>query len=108
MNAQLSKEVRILVVTSRFHTLRSLFYFEQVFGNQYEIAVHGVRTTYSDTEKISMHEMMSAYKSVNTLGIFNQESPLDDQDILLKIFQHHTLYQNRYDLIRKFLKIAES
>ncbi|MEZ8826557.1 YdcF family protein [Vibrio amylolyticus] len=95
---------KILVVTSCFHVIRSLFFFKQIFGEDFLIASHGVKTCTGSIDTVSAEEMVKEYNSVQSLNIFNQETPQDDQDILLKLLQNHDLYKNRYDLIRMFLK----
>lgn len=103
-NKLIFEGIKILIVTSRFHTMRSLFYFEQLFGKGAIFAAHGVKTaTSASLEKLSVHELISQYNASHSLGIFEQNEVQDDQDVLLKLFENHALYKNRYDLIREFL-----
>ncbi|MDC9701248.1 MAG: YdcF family protein [Alphaproteobacteria bacterium] len=99
---------RILIVTSRFHILRALYYFRTVFRSSgcTSVAAKGISTINHSLLQQSAHEIMTQHLSVSTLGIFDlpEGALMDEQDMLLKLFQKHKLYQNRYDLLRKYLR----
>tara|TARA_B100000035_G_scaffold137365_1_gene117087 strand:+ start:343 stop:585 length:243 start_codon:yes stop_codon:yes gene_type:complete len=46
------------------------------------------------------HALLSAEKEIQFMY------PIDDQAILLKLFKNHDLYQKRYDILERYLKIA--
>lgn len=54
------------------------------------------------------HELISEYRADTRLGIFDSHphNPIDDQAFLLKLFKNHDLYQKRYDILERYLKIA--
>lgn len=99
---------KILIFTSRFHTPRALQYFKQIFNTNriFAIATYGIATSDHDLKKLSAHELISEYQAFSTLNIFELHSnnPIDDQAILLKLFKNHHLYQNRFDILERYLK----
>ena len=97
------EEANILIVTSRFHTMRALAYFKEIFPQSSSIAALGITTIEGNAEKILAHELASQYEATESLGIFDQDIKLTDQEMMLKLFMHHDFYKNRYDLLRKFL-----
>ncbi|WGK68906.1 YdcF family protein [Candidatus Haliotispira prima] len=106
----LRPNLKILLVTSSFHAPRAIHYFNTVYNNSesFEIAVKGVKTTDHDLKKLMIHELSTEYQAESTLGIFtgNKKDPVDDTAILVRLFQNHGLYKNRYDILREFLHIT--
>ena len=107
---RLSQIKKVLVYTSNFHTPRALHYFKRIYISDYahSIVAYGITTEDSDLKKITAHELISEYRADTRLGIFDSHphNPIDDQAILLKLFKNHDLYQKRYDILERYLKIA--
>lgn len=106
----LCSDLKILVVTSQFHAPRALHYFNTIFKSTgtFKIGTKGVCTDSERIKKLALHELLTEYQSQTSLGIFqgNDSNPIDDTAILVKLFRHHNLYKNRYDILREFLSIA--
>lgn len=107
---QLSKINKVLILTSHFHTPRVLHYFQRIYNSDHarSIAAYGIATPNINLRKITAHELTSEYRADTRLGILDThpKNPIDDQAILLKLFKNHALYQNRYDLLERYLPIA--
>ena len=106
----LERANRILIITSRFHTLRAYYYFKNILNNQNNraVAVHGVQTNCTQLQSIIAHELQSEYEVQKKLDLFNSQriNPVDDQAILLKLFFNHKLYKNRYDILNHYLALS--
>lgn len=109
-NGLLERANRILIITSRFHTLRAYYYFKNILNNQNDraVAVYGVQTTCTKLQSIIAHELQSEYEAQKKLDLFNSQriNPVDDQAILLKLFFKHKLYENRYDILNHYLALS--
>lgn len=107
---RLSKINKVLIFTSHFHTPRALHYFKRIYNSDHArlIAAYGIATEDSNLKKITAHELNSEYQADTGLGIFDTHlnNPIDDQAILLRLFKNHALYQKRYDILKRYLKIA--
>ncbi len=53
----LKTPVKLLIITSKFHTHRSLDYFNYVFWRLHKIAIHGVETITNSKTKLKNHNM---------------------------------------------------
>ncbi|MFL2848224.1 MAG: YdcF family protein [Coraliomargaritaceae bacterium] len=99
---------KILILTSRFHTPRAFHYFKRIFNTHHfsAIAAYGIPTNDHNLKKLTAHELISEYRAYSTLNIFktHPNNPIDDQAILLKLFKNHPLYQNRFDILERYLK----
>lgn len=100
---------RIVVVTSSFHTIRAFDCFKRVFNidGPFPIAVGGVKTLDTGLRKAAAHELTSEYLATNDEGVLGslKDVPHNDQDILLNLFLYHSLYRNRYDILRQYLGV---
>ena len=101
--------LKLLLITSDFHAYRSLHYFNTIYKNSgpFKIAVRGIKTANKNLRDLALHELLTEYQTESTIDIFGMDkNQVDDTAILIKLFQHHNLYKNRYDILRKFMNTA--
>ncbi len=104
----------IKIITSKFHVLRAMHYFDTIFNSHVDNPVfhfcgQGVSTsTKENIESLSEHELSSEFQSMQTLSVFNDSTMLiNDNQSLIELIKNHTLYQSRFDILRELLPYAD-
>jgi len=108
----LKDDDNILVITSEFHSIRSLQIFRKVYGPRARIAVAGIDTIDDKdrnanllwAEKELSSEMLNErFFEIRVPGGRLPKMRLHgDGSTLVQLVLEHKLYQNRFDLLRRF------
>lgn len=108
----------LVVITSRFHAVRALDTFRQVFGTRYAVCTVGVKTTWDSEGRLQLasNELISGSRA--SREIFGVENYVDggissipqgdDSSLFFQLLLHHELYRHRYDLVRKYVNVLSA
>ena len=115
---RLSQINHLIVLTSGFHTNRTLNIFQKVFDKTVKIAVVGVSSdSKSDSvrkrviselksDAMSSEQIFRSRNFFETSSIQSKDIPEGDEVTLFyQMLMHHDLYKRRFDLLRKYKSV---
>lgn len=115
---RLYKTKNIIVLTSGFHTNRTLNIFSKVFDKDTKIAVAGVGSDSSSalvrrrvigelkSDAVSSEQIFRSRNIFETSSLQSEDVPEGDEIALFyQLLMNHDLYKRRFDLLRKYRSV---